>query len=244
MEDAQVSTNELNGASSVTQPTRVTSQDMPLTEVSNSQQHPKLHHSGAPVSATINTIAPKSDKVVEDKLRATSRERLDDCEGKSEDNSESHSKSGHQNHNGDREEEIKQDTNADRDNVTKISDSILMPRPPSMNNTENSERERSKSKINRISVQEWKAKSVQNYEMFGLIGKGTFGKVFKAKKKHTVNSQDDQEIYALKKLNMAKEEEGFPITALREIQILRKLNHENVVKLKEVVTDRSKILGD
>jgi cyclin-dependent kinase 12/13 len=80
--------------------------------------------------------------------------------------------------------------------------------------------------------------------MFGLIGKGTFGKVFKAKKKHTVNSQDDQEIYALKKLNMAKEEEGFPITALREIQILRKLNHENVVKLKEVVTDRSKILGD
>jgi serine/threonine protein kinase len=30
----------------------------------------------------------------------------------------------------------------------------------------------------------------------------------------------------------------FPITAIREIKILKKLNHENIVKLKEIVTSK------
>jgi len=34
---------------------------------------------------------------------------------------------------------------------------------------------------------------------------------------------------------MSIETEGFPVTSLREIQILQELNHENIVKLKEVV---------
>jgi len=32
--------------------------------------------------------------------------------------------------------------------------------------------------------------------------------------------------------------EGFPITAVREIKILRQLNHPNIVKLLEIVTDK------
>lgn len=39
---------------------------------------------------------------------------------------------------------------------------------------------------------------------------------------------------------MAKEEEGFPITALREIQILRKLKHKNIVTLKDIVVSKCK----
>ena len=35
-----------------------------------------------------------------------------------------------------------------------------------------------------------------------------------------------------------KEKEGFPITAVREIKILRQLNHENIVNLKEIVSDK------
>ena len=35
-----------------------------------------------------------------------------------------------------------------------------------------------------------------------------------------------------------KEKEGFPITAVREIKILRQLNHENIVNLMEIVTDK------
>lgn len=30
----------------------------------------------------------------------------------------------------------------------------------------------------------------------------------------------------------------FPITAIREIKILKKLQHENVIKLKEIVTSQ------
>jgi hypothetical protein len=34
------------------------------------------------------------------------------------------------------------------------------------------------------------------------------------------------------------EKEGFPITAIREIKILKNLAHKNVVKLKEIVVSR------
>ena len=34
------------------------------------------------------------------------------------------------------------------------------------------------------------------------------------------------------------EKEGFPITAIREIKILKSLTHNNVVKLKEIVVSR------
>ncbi|KAH7432621.1 hypothetical protein KP509_07G031100 [Ceratopteris richardii] len=44
------------------------------------------------------------------------------------------------------------------------------------------------------------------------------------------------EIVALKKVRMDNEKEGFPITAIREIKILKKLQHENVIRLKEIVT--------
>ena len=38
----------------------------------------------------------------------------------------------------------------------------------------------------------------------------------------------------MKRIIMEKETEGFPITALREIKILKSLNHRNIVQLKEV----------
>lgn len=37
---------------------------------------------------------------------------------------------------------------------------------------------------------------------------------------------------------MENEKEGFPITAVREIKILRQLNHKNIVNLREIVTDK------
>jgi len=37
---------------------------------------------------------------------------------------------------------------------------------------------------------------------------------------------------------MDNEKEGFPITAIREIKILKVLNHKNVVRLKEIVTSK------
>lgn len=43
---------------------------------------------------------------------------------------------------------------------------------------------------------------------------------------------------ALKKVRLENEKEGFPITAVREIKILKQLHHKNIVNLKEIVTDK------
>ncbi|MCO5594611.1 hypothetical protein L7F22_048644 [Adiantum nelumboides] len=50
-----------------------------------------------------------------------------------------------------------------------------------------------------------------------------------------VVEEDQGEIVALKKVKLKKETEGFPITSLREINILLSLHHPSTVDLKEVV---------
>ena len=69
---------------------------------------------------------------------------------------------------------------------------------------------------------------VGKYERLTKVGQGTFGEVFKARNRKT------QRIVALKKILMENEKEGFPITALREIKILKLLQHENIVNLLEI----------
>lgn len=56
-----------------------------------------------------------------------------------------------------------------------------------------------------------------------LIGEGTFGKVYRAK--------IGDKLYALKKIKVeAANDEGFPITSIREIKVLKKLaKHPNIV---------------
>jgi cyclin-dependent kinase 12/13 len=39
-------------------------------------------------------------------------------------------------------------------------------------------------------------------------------------------------------VRLENEKEGFPITAVREIKILRQLNHRSIVNLKEICTDK------
>lgn len=61
---------------------------------------------------------------------------------------------------------------------------------------------------------------------------GTYGQVYKAR------DVQANEWVALKKVRLENEKEGFPITAIREIKILRQLNHKNVINLREIVTDK------
>jgi serine/threonine protein kinase len=56
--------------------------------------------------------------------------------------------------------------------------------------------------------------------------------VYKAKDRHT------NELVAMKKIRMGSEKEGVPITAIREIKLLRDMQHENVIKVKEVVSSK------
>ncbi|CAG8532384.1 6913_t:CDS:10 [Diversispora eburnea] len=72
-------------------------------------------------------------------------------------------------------------------------------------------------------------KPTELYEKLEQIGEGAYGTVFKAK------SRENGEIVALKHIRMEMEQ-GFPITAIREIKILQKLNHEHIVRLKEMMT--------
>ena len=76
---------------------------------------------------------------------------------------------------------------------------------------------------------------VQEYEWKGKLGEGTFGEVSKAESKKRPG-----EIVALKKILVHNEKDGFPITALREIKLLKALNHRNVLKLIEMAVERPK----
>ena len=76
------------------------------------------------------------------------------------------------------------------------------------------------------------------FEKIEKIGSGTYGVVFKGYKK---NSNGTKEIVAIKKMKIDLENEGIPSTALREITILRELNHPNIVRLLDVVLNNSKL---
>lgn len=75
---------------------------------------------------------------------------------------------------------------------------------------------------------------IQDYDFLGKLGEGTFGEVSKARSKRT------GAVVALKKILMHNEKDGFPITALREIKLLKQLDHINILKLEEMAVERSK----
>jgi cell division cycle 2-like protein len=76
-------------------------------------------------------------------------------------------------------------------------------------------------------------RSVDEFERLNKIDEGTYGVVYRARDKKT------GEIVALKKVKMEKEREGFPLTSLREINILLSFHHPSVVDVKEVVVGSS-----
>ncbi|KAL6566553.1 hypothetical protein OROGR_002168 [Orobanche gracilis] len=76
-------------------------------------------------------------------------------------------------------------------------------------------------------------RSVDEFERLNKIDEGTYGIVYRAKDKKT------GEIVALKKVKMEKEREGFPLTSLREINVLLSFGHPSIVDVKEVVVGRS-----
>jgi len=63
-----------------------------------------------------------------------------------------------------------------------------------------------------------------SYTGLEKLGKGTYGSVYKAQKKNT------NELIAIKKIKLDVDSEGIPSTALREISILKKMVHPNVVR--------------
>jgi len=62
------------------------------------------------------------------------------------------------------------------------------------------------------------------YEKVEKIGEGTYGVVYKARDRAT------NETIALKKIRLEQEDEGVPSTAIREISLLKEMQHRNIVR--------------
>lgn len=84
------------------------------------------------------------------------------------------------------------------------------------------------------SISIFKNQPFENFQILEQIGKGTYGKVFKA------IDLKNQETVAMKYIKVEHETEGFPITCLREIKILRQLDHPNIIKLRDIVFRQEK----
>ena len=76
---------------------------------------------------------------------------------------------------------------------------------------------------------------MERYQKIEKIGEGTYGVVYKAKNRQT------GELVALKKIRLDAEDEGIPSTAIREISILRELQHPNIVRLHDVIHTEKKL---
>uniref|UniRef100_A0A8C4RIR0 Cyclin-dependent kinase 1 n=1 Tax=Erpetoichthys calabaricus TaxID=27687 RepID=A0A8C4RIR0_ERPCA len=64
---------------------------------------------------------------------------------------------------------------------------------------------------------------------------GTYGVVYKGRHKTT------GQVVAMKKIRLESEEEGVPSTAIREISLLKELQHPNIVCLQDVLMQESRL---
>ena len=77
-------------------------------------------------------------------------------------------------------------------------------------------------------------RSVTDFEEIEQIGEGAYGQVWMGRDKLS------GDVVALKKVRVDQEKEGFSVTAIRELQMLRSLKHENIVELKKKLQERIK----
>jgi cyclin-dependent kinase len=67
------------------------------------------------------------------------------------------------------------------------------------------------------------------------LGEGTYGIV------HRALNEETGKLVALKRIRLESVEEGVPCTAIREIGLLIELDHPNIVKLEEIISDETSL---
>ncbi|PRP89625.1 cyclin-dependent kinase 2-like [Planoprotostelium fungivorum] len=73
------------------------------------------------------------------------------------------------------------------------------------------------------------------YEILEKLGEGTYGMVYRARDRET------DRIVALKRIRLDSDNEGIPATSLREISLLKELDHPNIVRLEDVLTTPNRL---
>lgn len=74
-----------------------------------------------------------------------------------------------------------------------------------------------------------------DYLKIEKIGEGTYGVVYKGRHKLT------GQVVAMKKIRLESEDEGIPSTAIREISLLKELQHPNIVRLLQHVMEEPRL---
>lgn len=118
--------------------------------------------------------------------------------------------------------------NEDNNNNSSIKKRTLQTEPSSSSGSPVKRQRRGSVSIRAPTV----LRDVDAFEKKFQVGEGTYGSVFVARDKANNN------VVALKRINTEQEENGFPITALREVKILKALKHPNIVKLEEIVCSK------
>ncbi|RKP06518.1 cdc2-related-kinase-like protein [Thamnocephalis sphaerospora] len=72
-------------------------------------------------------------------------------------------------------------------------------------------------------------RNVEAFDKLNRIGEGTYGIVYRVRDRQT------NAVLALKRIRMEHESDGLPLSSLREIALLKRLKHENVVRVEDVV---------
>lgn len=70
------------------------------------------------------------------------------------------------------------------------------------------------------------------FDKTNQIGQGTFGKVYKSS---YYTKDNELKTVAIKKIPMSSQDEGLPLTAVREISILKAYHHSNLVELLDII---------
>lgn len=105
--------------------------------------------------------------------------------------------------------------------------------PPSNNSSRSISSDNNNDNNNNLNIPNKKRKpnrDLSNLLIDSQVGSGMYGTVFKAIEKGS------GKVVALKSIKMSKESEGFPVTAVREIKLLKSMNHENIIRLHEIIT--------
>ena len=83
------------------------------------------------------------------------------------------------------------------------------------------------------------SQSIDRYENLGLVGRGAFNKIYKARNRESgeVVALKSMQLAALEQAGQVQGDEGIPLEMMREMSILLSMRHPNIVTVHEVVMD-------